>query len=82
MPIPAHLAAEGSEVEAATQQALAEAEEQGVHGAAVTPFLLERIRQLTEGRSLAANVQLILNNARVGAQLAVELARLQAEESR
>ncbi|KAK2080807.1 hypothetical protein QBZ16_000661 [Prototheca wickerhamii] len=82
VPIPAHLAAEGSEVEAATQQALAEAEEQGVHGAAVTPFLLERIRQLTEGRSLAANVQLILNNARVGAQLAVELARLRAEESR
>lgn len=76
VPIPAHLAAEGAEVESATVQALEEAEQNGVTGAAITPFLLERIRQLTEGRSLAANIQLILNNARIGGQLAVELAKL------
>jgi len=41
----------------------------------VTPFLLDKIKELTGGRSLETNVALVKNNARVGAQLAVELAR-------
>lgn len=44
----------------------------------VTPFLLERIRQLTGGSSLEANIKLVKNNARVGAAVAVECARLAA----
>lgn len=76
VPIPEHLAAEGQEIEAATATALAEAEAQGIQGAEITPFMLDRIQVLTQGRSLAANIQLILNNARVGAEVAVELSRL------
>jgi pseudouridylate synthase len=62
------------------QQALAEAQAQGVAGAAVTPFLLARVSELTGGASLAANIQLVLANARVAAQTAVQLARLQAAD--
>ena len=56
------------------QQALAEAQEQGVTGAAVTPFLLARVSELTGGASLAANIQLVLANARLAASVAVALA--------
>jgi len=41
----------------------------------VTPFLLQRIFELTEGRSLQSNIALVLNNARLGAAIAVELAK-------
>ena len=57
------------------EQALAEAEAQGIAAKAVTPFLLQRIFELTEGRSLAANIALVLNNARLAAAIAVEIAR-------
>ena len=62
-------------LDAMTEQALREAEAQGVNGKAVTPFLLERIKQLTEGRSLDTNIALVKNNAVLGAELAVELAK-------
>jgi pseudouridine-5'-phosphate glycosidase len=55
--------------------ALAEARDQGLRGRAVTPFLLERMRTLTGGASLRANVALLRNNARVAAQLAVAMAQ-------
>ena len=58
------------------QTSLEEAGAAGVRGNDVTPFLLERIRQLTGGRSLEANVRLIKNNAAVGAQIAGRLALL------
>lgn len=54
-------------------QAQAEAAAQGIAGKAVTPFLLQRIFELTEGRSLTANIALVLNNARLGAEIAREL---------
>ena len=56
------------------EQALIEAEAQGIAAKAVTPFLLQRIFELTEGRSLASNIELVLNNARLGAAIAKELA--------
>ena len=56
-------------------QALREAEEQGIAAKAVTPFLLSRIFDLTGGLSLDANVALVLNNARLGALIALELSR-------
>ena len=61
--------------ERAVTAALNEAKLQGVKGRDVTPFLLERMRQLTEGRSVAVNESLLVNNARVAADLAVELSR-------
>lgn len=53
------------------EKALAEADAQGVTAKAVTPFLLDRLFQLTEGRSLDANIALVLNNARLAAAIAV-----------
>ena len=55
------------------EQALAEAAAQGIAAKAVTPFLLDRILELTEGRSLASNIALVLNNARLGAAVAREI---------
>ena len=69
-PVPAAEAMPREEIDAITAQALQEAEAQGISGKAVTPFLLARIKALTEGRSLATNIALVKNNARVGAQLA------------
>jgi len=60
------------------ERALTEAAAKGIAAKAVTPFLLQRIFELTEGRSLAANIALVLNNARLAAQVAGEIARLRA----
>ena len=59
----------------AMETALADADRQGVRGRGVTPFLLERLRQLSGGESVRANLALLAHNARVAAQLATELAR-------
>jgi pseudouridine-5'-phosphate glycosidase len=69
---------EADEIPAATlgpfiQQALDEAESQGIAAKAVTPFLLSRIFDLTVGGSLEANIALVLNNARLAAKIAAEL---------
>lgn len=63
-------------IERATEQALDEARTQGIAGKALTPFLLSRINALTRSESLAANIQLVLNNARLAATVAVAYARL------
>ncbi len=72
-PVPAEAAMPQAEIEAITTQALQEAEAQGITGKRVTPFLLGRIKQLTDGRSLATNIALVKNNARCGAALALAL---------
>eukprot|EP00729_Bicosta_minor_P010316 gene10316-7034_t len=76
VPIPADAAADGERIEAAIQQALAEADEEKVAGKAITPFVLARVNQLTEGASLKANIALVKNNAQVGAEMAVALTNL------
>jgi len=76
VPIPKGFAAEGQEIEEAIGRALKEAEEEKLSGAKTTPFLLQRIQQLTGGKSLAANIHLIKNNAKVGAQIACALAQM------
>lgn len=76
VPIPAADEAKGAAVEAAIGRALREAEEAGVAGGEVTPFLLGRIRELTGGTSLEANIKLVKNNAAVGARIAVALSEL------
>ena len=63
------------------EQALAEAETQGVGAKLVTPFLLSRIFELTEGRSLVANIALVRNNARLAAEIAQEIAKLRQSAS-
>jgi pseudouridylate synthase len=75
-PIPEAAAMAREEIDGVIARALSEAEAQGVAGKAVTPFLLDRIKQLTGGRSLAANVALVKHNAEVGAQVAAALAAL------
>ncbi len=55
-------------------RALQDAAAQGIAGKAVTPFLLDRILELTDGRSLATNIALVRNNARLGAAIALEIA--------
>ena len=57
------------------EAAISEAEAAGISGKEVTPFLLDRVLQLTEGRSLEANIALVLNNARLAAGIAVALSR-------
>ncbi|MTW13271.1 pseudouridine-5-phosphate glycosidase [Pseudoduganella eburnea] len=69
-PVPAEEAMPKEEIDAITLRALQEADENGVTGKKVTPFLLARIKTLTEGRSLKTNIALVKNNARVGAALA------------
>ena len=54
----------------AIDQAIADANRQGIHGKETTPFLLARVKDLTGGDSLAANIQLVLNNARLAARTA------------
>ncbi len=59
--------------EAAIQHATREAEEQGIQGKEVTPFILARVAEITEGQSRQANVAFLVNNARIAAQIAVHL---------
>jgi pseudouridine-5'-phosphate glycosidase len=68
-PVPETEAIPGSEMEPHIEQANREARAQGIHGQAVTPFLLSRISELTAGRSMRANLSLLLNNARLAARI-------------
>lgn len=72
-PVPEDAAMKGEEIDAIIAQALGEADQQGVKGKLVTPFLLARIKELTGGRSLATNIALVKHNALVGTKLAVAL---------
>ena len=72
-PIPEQHALPAARMQQVIEQALAEARAQGVVGKAITPFLLARVNQLTGGDSLAANIELVLNNARLAADIAVAL---------
>jgi pseudouridine-5'-phosphate glycosidase len=77
-PIPAALEMPRANIDAAISQALAEARAQGIQGKASTPFLLDRVATLTGGHSLESNIALVLNNARVAAQVALAFSRLTA----
>lgn len=57
----------------AIEAALAEADKQGIRGKAITPFLLAKMEQLTAGKSMDTNIELVLNNARLAAAIATEL---------
>lgn len=76
VPVPEADACDPDEAEAAIAQATEEADMAGIHGPAATPWLLRRVVELTEGRSLRANTALLRNNGRVAGQIAVALADL------
>ncbi|MCY1183636.1 Pseudouridine-5'-phosphate glycosidase [compost metagenome] len=70
-PIPESEALEHAFITNIIEKALVEAEENGIQGKNVTPFLLGKVKELTEGKSLDANIALVKNNAVVGAKIAV-----------
>lgn len=72
-PIPAEYAMDFDVINQAINNAVKEAKEKGIHGKETTPFLLARIKDLTGGDSLASNIQLVYNNARLAAKTAVAL---------
>lgn len=72
-PIPEADAMDGAFMNDIIQKALAEADAQGIAGKNVTPFLLGKVKELTEGKSLDANIALVKNNAKIGAAIAVAL---------
>ena len=75
-PIPDAYSMDADFINAKIDEAIAEANRLGVKGKATTPFLLDKIQKITGGASLESNIQLVLNNARLSAAIAVELARL------
>ena len=74
-PIPAEYAMDKAVIDAAIEQALADAKAQGIHGKETTPFLLAKVVELTGGDSLESNIKLVLNNAKVASLTACELAK-------
>jgi pseudouridine-5'-phosphate glycosidase len=77
-PIPTEHALADGEIEARIEAAIRDADEAGISGKDVTPYLLSRISELTGGKSLTANIALVKNNAALAARVAVELASLSA----
>ena len=69
-PIPEAYSMDPARINAAIDQAVADAQRLGIHGKETTPYLLARVKDLTGGDSLAANIQLVLNNARLAAHIA------------
>jgi pseudouridylate synthase len=74
-PIPEEDAMEESFITNVIEKALGEAREKKIGGKQVTPFLLGKVKELTDGKSLVANIALVKNNARVGARIAASLAK-------
>lgn len=75
-PIPKEYSMDADIINGAIDKAVAEAKEKGIHGKESTPFLLAKVKELTGGDSLDANIQLVYNNAKVAALTAVELSAL------
>ena len=75
-PIPEEFSMPSDVINKAIDQAIDECNAKGIHGKETTPFLLARVAELTGGDSLASNIRLVFNNAKVAAQTAVALANL------
>lgn len=74
-PIPVEDEIPAEDIKAIIEQALADMDAKGIHGKEATPFLLGRIVEITQGASLTANIALVNNNARLGAQVACAYAQ-------
>ena len=75
-PIPEEFSMDADVINKAIDEAVEEANAKGIHGKETTPFLLAKIKDLTGGDSLASNIQLVYNNAKLAAATAVELSKL------
>ena len=75
-PIPEEYSMSPEVINAAIDQAIAECKAKGIHGKETTPFLLARVAEITGGDSLASNIRLVYNNAKVAAQTAAAYCRL------
>lgn len=75
-PIPTEYEMDYDKITKAIEDAVKEAEEKGIKGKESTPFLLSKVKEITGGESLESNIELVYNNAKVGARLAVELSKL------
>ena len=75
-PIPEEFSMDPAVINKAIDEAIAEANAQGIHGKETTPFLLAKVKEITGGDSLDANIHLVFNNARLAAQTAAELCKL------
>lgn len=75
-PIPEEHAMNADVIKNAINKAIDESREKGIHGKATTPFLLEKVKDITGGESLDSNIQLVFNNARLAAKTAAELAKI------
>ena len=75
-PIPEESSMDAAAINAVIDLAVAEAQEKGIHGKETTPFLLAKVKEITGGDSLDANIQLVFHNAKVAAQTAVAYSKL------
>ena len=75
-PIPESAAMPSDEIDAAIQKALVMLSQKGIHGKEITPFLLNAVKEITQGKSLTSNIALYRNNALVGAKIAYAYASL------
>lgn len=75
-PIPKEYSMDAKEIEAVIKKAIDEANELGIKGKNITPFLLDKIQKLTKGESLESNIKLVFNNAKLATQIATELCEL------
>ncbi|XMB86162.1 pseudouridine-5'-phosphate glycosidase [Mycoplasmatota bacterium WC44] len=78
-PIPEEYSMDSEVINNAINDAVAESKEKGILGKESTPFLLAKIKEITEGNSLASNIQLVYNNARLGSKIAVEYQKMISE---
>lgn len=77
-PIPEEHSMDKTYIDAKIEEALYEANKKGIRGKEITPFLLDKIQQITDGDSLDSNIELVKNNARLAAKIAVEYAKCSA----
>ncbi|XP_041973575.1 pseudouridine-metabolizing bifunctional protein C1861.05 [Aricia agestis] len=82
VPVPEQHAMDGNVIEAAISRALLDAKSRGIRGKEVTPFILAAVSEATQGASLNTNIALIKNNAKVGAEIAVQFNKLRNSSGR
>lgn len=78
-PIPKQYAMDEQRINAAIAEALAEADQAGISGKKITPFLLDKVQKLTGGDSLESNIELVFNNAKLASNVAKELCTIKEE---
>lgn len=75
-PIPEEFSMDRKIIDKTILEALKEADEKGIKGKDITPFLLDKIQKLTSGKSLEANIKLVFNNAKLASKIAIEYSKL------